>query len=134
MVNLLASIKTVAGVAIVFNAATATALGLIVTTVISGFVRVIVVKGKFRAQAADVLVDTVLHERLVKEQFRQENSDLRNALAALVQVVDFNDFASAAAPDRLHKAALAGRRALARKSELSLETDDLVRKAEKDPK
>lgn len=116
----------------VFNVATISAIGVIITTLTTAFIRITVVKGKYRAQAADVLVDTALHERLVKEQYRKDNSDLRDALTMLIQIVDFNDFGSPTAPERFQKAAKAAKRALIKQTELSLETDKLVAEAEKE--
>lgn len=122
-------------VSFAFNAATLTALGIIVTSVATAIVRIVTVKGKFRAQAADVLIDTALHERLVKESVMRQNIDLRSALSGLVQVVDFNDFGSPNAAARLKTANSIARRALSRKYVIGEpETDVLVDEAIKEKK
>jgi hypothetical protein len=88
------------------SAGTVTAISAIVSTITAAFVRVLTVKGKYRAQAADVLVDAALTQRNRAEDCEAENVDLRAALAAVINAVDYsltNGKVSEGSLLRLHK-------------------------------
>ena len=77
-------------------------------------VRIVTVRGKWRAQAADVLVDVAVHERSHKEKLEADNAALRGALWALVNVIDYGGFDHRTGVfKQLHKAVAAAKRALA---------------------
>jgi SAM-dependent methyltransferase len=72
----------------VFNAATVTAISAIISSLAAATVRIVTVRGKWRAQAADVLVDSALHERARKQQLERENAALRAEITSLAAILD----------------------------------------------
>jgi len=72
----------------VFNAATVTAISAIISSLAAATVRIVTVRGKWRAQAADVLVDSALHERARKQQLERENAALCAEITSLAAILD----------------------------------------------
>jgi hypothetical protein len=100
---------------LVLNAGTVAAISAIVSSVTAAVVRIVSVKGKYRAQAADVLVEAALHERKERERREEENVTLRSALQTFINAVEYgasNGGLSKGAMIRLRKATEVGRRLL----------------------
>lgn len=99
----------------VLHAGTVAAISAIVSSVTAAVVRIVTVKGKFRAQAADVLVEAALKERENREDTEAENVDLRTALQAFINAVEYgagNGGLSPRALVQLNRATYAARRLL----------------------
>jgi hypothetical protein len=99
----------------VLNGGTVVAISAIVSSVTAAIVRIVSVKGKYRAQAADVLVEAALHERKRRQKRETENLDLRSALQTFINAVEYgasNGGLSKGALMRLHKASEVARRIL----------------------
>lgn len=97
------------------NPPTVAAIAAIVSSVTAATVRVITVKGKYRAQAADVLVEAALSERERAENSEQENADLRAALQQFINAIEYgagNGGLSPRAMAQLHRASSTARRLL----------------------
>jgi ribosomal protein S20 len=112
---------------IVLNAGSVAAISAIVSSVTAAVVRIVSVKGKYRAQAADVLVEAALHERKRREQREAENVTLRSALQTFINAVEYgasNGGLSRGAMIRLRKATEVGRRLLGGTETHDNEADD----------